>query len=86
MSTGNYIHQLLVNLVNLLKAMSKELRDWTWLQGYQVSAPILLINEVNKLRELVKIDPKGQKTLENIFAWFVAMTKEVKISCNLLFQ
>ena len=63
-------------LINLLKAMSKELRDWTWLQGYQIPTPILFIDEANKLRELVKIDPKGQKALETVFTWFVAMTKE----------
>ena len=34
------------------------------------------VDEVNKLRELVKVDHNGQKALETLFAWFIAMTKE----------
>ena len=33
----------------MTKAMLKELRNWTWLQGYQVPAPILFIDEANKV-------------------------------------
>ena len=63
-------------LVDLLEMMSRELPDWSWLQGYDIPVPILFIDEVNKLRELVTIDPNGQKALETVFTWFVAMTKE----------
>ena len=44
--------------------------------GYQIPTPILYIDEANKLRELVAIDPDGQKAIEPLFTWFVAMTKE----------
>ena len=44
--------------------------------GYQIPTPILYIDEANKLRELVAIDPDGQKAIEALFTWFVTMTKE----------
>ena len=64
------------SLIDLLEAMSKELPDWSWLRGSRIPLPVLFIDEANKLRELVAMDPNGQKALETIFTWFVAMTKE----------
>ena len=64
------------SLVNLLEAMAKELKDWTWLRGYQVPTPIFYIDEANLLRDLVTNNVEGQKVLKTIFMWFVAMTKE----------
>ena len=44
-----------------------------WTRGHQI--PILYIDEANKLRELVVVDPEGPKAVETLFTWFVAMMK-----------
>ena len=50
-------------LANLLEGMARELPEWTWLYGSNILVPILYIDEVNLLRDLVANDPEGQKVL-----------------------
>ena len=43
-----------LSLEKLFEALAAELKDWTWLQGYQVPTPILYIDDANLLQDLVK--------------------------------
>ena len=47
-----------------------------WQPGSKILVPISSIDEASKVYRLVKVNLTGQKALETLFAWFVAMTKE----------
>ena len=63
-------------LVDLLKKILDGLPSWSVLRGSKIPIPILYIDEVNLLRELVAKDINGQKVLKTLMTWFVSMTKE----------
>ena len=59
------------DLAYLFEAMARELP-----RGSNIPVPILYIDEVNLLRDLVVKDDDGRKVLKSIFMWLVSMTKE----------
>lgn len=62
--------------MDLLKKILDGLPSQSILCGSNIPIPILYIDEVNLLRELVAKDINEQKVLKTLMTWFVSMTKE----------
>ena len=54
-------------LVDLLEVLAKELPEWSLLHGENIPVPVLYIDKVNLLHDLVINNPEGQKVLKCIY-------------------
>ena len=62
-------------LQELFDILSRALPNWSWLRGYDIPPPILIIDEANRLHVLLD-DTRGNTVLNDFFAWIVLNTKQ----------
>ena len=59
-----------------VEKVSKVVPNWSRLREYNISPPVLFMNEANYLSCLLLQDEKGSSVLIDFFAWIVANSKQ----------